>query len=44
MKIIKEIELTEKELGNIEDFEDTESGVIIKSKTGNLKENSQYGK
>ena len=39
-----EPELTEEESKNIEDFEETERGVIVKSKTGNLKENSQYGK
>ena len=36
--------LTIEEQKSIEDFENTERGIIVKSRTGNLKENSQYGK
>jgi hypothetical protein len=39
-----EIELTEEELGNINEFEEEESGTIIKSRTGRINENSCYGK
>ncbi len=37
-------ELTEEESKNINDFEETERGVIIKSRTGSKTENSCYGK
>ena len=44
MKEIDNNKLTEEELGNINDYEEKESGVIIKSKTGRINENSMYGK
>ena len=45
MKEIDNDKLTEEELGNINDYEERESGTkIIKSKTGRINENSMYGK
>ena len=44
MKEIDNDKLTEEELGNINDFEEVESGIIIKSKTGRIDENRCYGK
>lgn len=43
-KEISEPELTEEESKSIEDFEESERGVIIKSKTGKIDENRCYGK
>ena len=36
--------LTIEEQKSIEDFENTERGIIVKSKTGSKFENSMYGK
>ena len=45
MKEVDNDKLTEEELGNINDFEEEESGTkIIKSRTGRIDENRCYGK
>lgn len=44
VKEINEPELTEEESKSIEDFENKERGIIVKSKTGRIDENRCYGK